>query len=938
MMRGMAVLAAMALCLAPALAVDARMAEHMAHAPLRSNSAGGHALAHTALRRILHEHTKSHTQPVALASSLPLPFVPAASLLLAEGGTDAAAAAESSDFRAVAPDPLHSQPQQPHQRQNGDMIQQSAEAHNERRDTDASEASAPPHLSPSPTAIAGTTGISTVHRSDSDPASEPAATALLASVVASLRSVADSAAATTINAGSGSDPADSSAVSAEHHDSSSSSDDDDSTHWSLRLLRHATLCASLLLLLLGTVVWLWGHRLFLTSAPTCCLFMLGIWALQVGNCIVAAWTAESGMAKLTMVPLDENEQGIDSGGIDIATAKGLAAFAALMGGILGLAFLGWLLACSQPKRHALRVIALVWGTCLGSLLHISVVAWLIDTSDPLSIGWSMHASLLLCVLFCSLIALYHADRSEKAALLMSTAGVGAWAVIRGAVMLILIIEVGSASTASSDGVMMQGGSSLSSGASSSLTLEMDREWKWPNEWNPPLLDSAHPWRVLAYDLVSSDPSCASSLPYSSLSSSVTQDDIRLNVRLSFYSYVALMAVCFGVGVAVQGARQRRRMALNLAHFNQMMTGSGSALGSRRGSYKRLGSVPSSAGPAETSQLLPGGMKSMGARLFSEGAAFNGAAHHSRGGGGHGGYGSTSESRRSGGGRHSSDDLSTSHSRGRQSPPMHVPRNSRSVDVSPLRSVLVVKSATPVRNAGTGASGAGGGARSSGSGNSKPGRPTRSRSSFTLNINVSATDPSALAHASGFSRSPSAPALSAVEAEMMHVPYSVPAGGSSAGGGPPSVGSGGSGSAKGSLKKMRAAAMALKKKKKSLTFMDELSGLAVAPQRTPEPLSSDDLLRQAWPAHSHPRRLAVDQPAGSGNSSGDGPVFVSLSSIPARTPPTPAWSPYPLVTQQHMDEIDWHEQEQAAAAHKHKQAQEQARRHAHGHAEETNAAR
>jgi hypothetical protein len=551
-------------------------------------------------------------------------------------------------------------------------------------------------------------------------------------------------------------------------------------------------------------------------------------------------------------------------------------------------------------------------------------------------------------------------------------------------MLILLIEAGSdnITTTPADGDWQQ--------QQQQQTVEMEREWKWPNEWNPPLLDRAHPGRVLSYDSVSSDPSFASSVPYSSLASSVTQDDIRLNVRPSYYAYLALMLLCFLVGVAVQSARQRRRMALNLAHFNQTMslTATGSAGHSRRNSsLKGTGSSTvgkqgtggaNSAGLSETAHLLApnnthtgggsgGKAREFGRRVFSE-VNFLRAS---------GGYGSTADSRSAAGGngqfrRASLDDLSTtprgggggsgagSIGRNRTEFVKHEPRNTRSVSVSPLRSALVVRSLnTPSKDASSSSSSSSASSSTSSSATKSSsslrkapsGQDWSRRTSFTLNINVGATDP--FAQGAGLGRSPSAPALSSLEADLLHVPYSVPAGsvGSSAGGagGPGGNGSGsgsvggsnnsnggaGSGSARGSLKKMRAAALALKgrgavvakAKKKSLTFMDEISGLAVAPQRTPEP-PVENLQRRQQHAAIAATRGGEDVSAGSGidgvslspylaplrpspdsGSLVSSDVSSSVGGGSSVTPVTPAWSPYPLVTQQHIDE--WREQERHA---------------------------
>lgn len=224
-----------------------------------------------------------------------------------------------------------------------------------------------------------------------------------------------------------------------------------------------TLAVSLLLLLLGTCLWIWGIKIFKLSPGACCAMMLGVWALAVYNALVSAWSAETGMQQPGPAGMDDGVGG--RAGLDLSTPGGAAAYMALCGCIYGAAFLvsTWVFACSTPTLHAARVAAVVWGTLLGSILHTAVLGWTLDVSSPVSLASSMHIVLLLSIVGCVALSLLIVSRYENWGLIVCTAGTGAWALVRAGVMLIMLIEI-SSELAPADG------------------SELNAAWKWPNEW------------------------------------------------------------------------------------------------------------------------------------------------------------------------------------------------------------------------------------------------------------------------------------------------------------------------------------------------------------------------------------------------------------------------------------------------------------------------
>lgn len=235
-----------------------------------------------------------------------------------------------------------------------------------------------------------------------------------------------------------------------------------SRRWSLRFLQHITLAVSLLLLLLGTCLWIWGSKIFKLSPGTCCAMLLGVWALAVYNAVVSAWSAETGTEQPGPAGMDDGVGG--RSGLDLSTPGGAAAYAALCGCIWGVGVLAWVFACSKPAVHAPRVAAAVWGTLLGSILHTAVFGWTLDVSSPVSLAYSMHIVLLLSILLSCALSLLFVNKYENMGLIVFTAGTGAWALVRASIMLILLIEI-SSDLAPADG------------------SELNADWKWPNEWS-----------------------------------------------------------------------------------------------------------------------------------------------------------------------------------------------------------------------------------------------------------------------------------------------------------------------------------------------------------------------------------------------------------------------------------------------------------------------
>lgn len=405
--------------------------------------------------------------------------------------------------------------------------------------------------------------------------------------------------------------------------------------------------------------------------------------------------------------------------------------------------------------------------------------------------------------------------------------------------------------------------------------------------NLPLIDKLHPLRLSNYDARASDPSYASTLPYSSLASSVTENDLHVNVQLSYYFYLVLMTLLFGVGASIQSIRRRPCMPLYESLAN-----------SRRNSAHHLllgGGANKKPSLNLNGGLLPASYNLNRTASFSEG----GVHAHS--------YGSTGAAAALSvrvDGRYSYRPRSTSDEQrgaasattaaaaaaGQLDPPQRLfaPRPPNSGSASPLRSALAQSN----RSAQIRASGPG--ARRS----MTPRQDWSRRTSFTLAVDVGRPTDTTL----HVSRSPSAPALSALDAELLQVATTATQ--------PSQQHLGG---IAGSLKRMRHAALAQKiapvsaRSKKKISFMNEF-GLAVHPQRTPTPPSDTEIFLQQKAL----RPVGIDVSAGeTTNGGGGGGVVVGGGgSLPFGSPEagsksvpilSPAWSPYPLITPEAVEE-------------------------------------
>lgn len=713
-----------------------------------------------------------------------------------------------------------------------------------------------------------------------------------------------------------------------------SSSTEHSSNWSLHFLRHCTILTSILLICIGSTVWLAGIKLFRFSPPTACALMLTLWALVSCNAVVAAWTAEAGSQSSVPdgAPVLPGDRDGSSWGLDLGTASGAATFAALLGTIGGIAFLAWIMACSKSgAQHAPRIVAVIWGILLGSIVHTGGISWLLDTSAPETLAWTMHGSLLLCCIFCSALTLLHMHRDERSGLIAATAGCGSWSLVRGLVMILLFIET---ATEAHKG------------------KEMDRSWKWPNEWNLPLIDEAHPSRVSSFDGAASDPSYASSVPYSSLAGSVTQDQIVMNVNASYFFYLGLISMLFIVGASIQSIRPRSSRQL-LAQFldskqssrrgsSHALLGGGSGGSGSGGGSRKLssGSLPSASTMYRGSSYSEGSYGSLGS------STPNSSNGHAHGNGRSRSHAPATYYHR----RPASDDLNvgsssaawdrqgSSGSGGGGSADLErglpASGNSRSISSSPHKAA---KSASRSTN------------KTAANASANPANDWSRRTSFALAIDVAA-DPArkgrSTQHANGsnVSRSPSAPVLSALDDDLAAAhAAALPGGGvpaattethyilspilssdappsdfapkqlvvrAAAAAPPPRALS--LGGVSGSLRRMQQVASALKAdrrkhQKKSISFMTEFG--VVQPQRTPEPPvtqdpASADLVLQMHDSSSPPLQpsprdcsapaaLPAMHPTGSLEAS-------PLSGASQATPITPAWSPYPLVTREDLE--------------------------------------
>lgn len=395
-----------------------------------------------------------------------------------------------------------------------------------------------------------------------------------------------------------------------------------------------------------------------------------------------------------------------------------------------------------------------------------------------------------------------------------------------------------------------------------------------------MIDKLHPLRLSNYDARASDPSYASSVPYSSLASSVTENDLHVNVQLSYYFYLVLMALLFGMGASIQSIRRRPCVPMYESMAN-----------SRRNSahHLLLGGANKKPSMSINGGLLPSSQILSRTSSFSEGG---GHAHS---------YGSTGAAAALSArvdGRYTFRPRSTSDEQrgpasaaaaGQQLDPpqrLFAPRPTNSGSASPLRSAL----AQTNRSAQIKANVAAGARRSM-----TPRQDWSRRTSFTLAVDVGRPTDTTV----HVSRSPSAPALSALDAELLQVATTATQ--------PSQQHLGG---IAGSLKRMRHAALAQKiaptsaRSKKKISFMNEF-GLAVHPQRTPTPPSDAEIFLQQKAL----RPVGIDVSAGAtGNGGGGGGV--GGDSLPFRSPEagsksvpilSPAWSPYPLITPEAVEE-------------------------------------
>lgn len=300
------------------------------------------------------------------------------------------------------------------------------------------------------------------------------------------------------------------------------------------LVRHLTLTTALALILIGSLMWLVGGKLYQRAPLLTCTLQLILLLLAINNCLLSAWTREA------------------EGGIDVSTSNGIVAVGLIFVSLVMLGGVALLAIASDPSNRGIWLQSIVCGVVLGSILNTAVLSWFLDLSSPSALPLTMHLLLLLSCVLCSALVILYTRRSRKRAhaIALSTAVVGGWALVRGCVMLILLIDIGGAETWMTDKQAAQWAGAMP-------IEETAAEWKWPNEWNLPLIDLHHPQHRSRFDAEASDPSYASSLPYSALSGSVTQDKLELHIPVAYWLYLLFFVLMSLVGMAIQSVRRPR---------------------------------------------------------------------------------------------------------------------------------------------------------------------------------------------------------------------------------------------------------------------------------------------------------------------------------------------------------------------------------------------